>query len=143
MRNSTRFLMAGIIIFLGIAAFAVVNVLTRNTLVSGEAARGRIEAVLGTSLPFEADLLAFDGRRMRFAAPPPTIELVLAQAEKLCFALPLPANGERAVTGNDVYWWLPDAAQTYVSATCGENPTYRILVDTTYDNVWVVYLEVA
>lgn len=115
----------------------------------GEEASYTIAYFLGTELPSNAsDFHAYTVHwqdvfvDMRFSAPSNELEIWL-ENNPFCTTLE-----ENTLSNNipdsyfNVNWWQAEDSLNYTLYTpCGNNPTYIVMIDQTYDDIWIIYIQ--
>ena len=117
---------------------------------SGDEARPIIEGAIGATLPASVSEMhyAYESWQdwflwVRFSIAADDVYPLLERAENLCFELPLvEADDGYFINESSADWWQPETATTFVSGECGTAPYYRIRVDMSDAQVWIVYLQI-
>ena len=127
----------------------------------GEVARDRMEQYFRVPFPssdetgnfFWAETETANQRWLRFDINPDELQGVIAETPTVdCQALALATNYmpqfsffNQSEDGDVIlYWWTPEAVNFYVGADCvsSNETTYKILVDTSGETVWTVFMEI-
>jgi hypothetical protein len=127
----------------------------------GEVARDRMEQYFRVAFPsspettnfFWAETETAHQRWLRFDINPDELQGVIAGTPTVdCQALALATNYmpqfsfiNQSEDGDVIlYWWTPEAVNFYVGADCvsSNETTYKILVDTSSETVWIVFMEI-
>lgn len=143
----------GLMCLVGTLAYTVLSAqpfadVSLNQLYLGDEARSRVESTLVFFIPLEASNIQYYemqlpmidwGRYLRFEI---SADSDLSWAtEHTCFdELISNAQLQYMPSIEQIDGWEPHAATNYVSAFCGNNPYYQIMIDTSDDITWIVYL---
>jgi hypothetical protein len=127
----------------------------------GEVARERMEQYFRVPFPsaeetgnfFWAETETANQRWIRFDIIPDELQGVIAGTPAVdCQDLDLATNYmpqfsfiNQSEDGDVIlYWWTPEAVNFYIGADCvsSNETTYKILVDTSSETVWTVFMEI-
>lgn len=141
----------GILASIFLVGFISTTDILEDTTLSeqGESAQSQIESVLKTTLLDSVTNAYFYYTAwmdyfiyIRFDLPATDVPEFLDRLDHMCFEMPL-QEGER-VTGIieiDQQWWQPEQAIKFVgSPQCGENPVWKLMIDQTDEDIWIVYI---
>ncbi|MCB9458198.1 MAG: hypothetical protein H6670_01015 [Anaerolineaceae bacterium] len=111
----------------------------------GDEARSKAEELLDVTLPEPATDFRMHYTTwldwfasIRFEIP---AEVGTEWVSQMCFDELARNPGLSYIWPNDsLSWWQPEQAQDYLSGSCGNDPYYRILIDQTDPDHWIVYI---
>jgi len=123
--------------------------LSRVEYVTGEKAPNRVEHILNVSLPNQAQYIDVAyGKwqnfpiKMRFSLPADVTELWLSDSG-LCFDNLVETDTINLHLGYpNPDWWQLENVEKFVSDECGDDPYYKILIDQTDSEWWIIYIQV-